>query len=109
MNFDVTVTHEPRCTRVRVQGQGGAGRVLSLLQVLSVDSASWPTRAVLIDVRGLHPPLQGDEQSRIAEAAADAFAQRRVAILAMPGSMQDACRPPAFDDEAAAHAWLADA
>ena len=109
MNFDATVTHERRWSRVRVQGKGGAGRVLSLLQVLSVDSASWPTRAVLIDVRDLQPPLQREQQLELAQAAADAFAQRRVAILALPGSVCDASELRAFEDEAAAQAWLADA
>lgn len=85
MEFDVTVTHEARCTRVRLQGPASAGRVLSLLQVLSVDSASWTTDAVLVDLRGLQPPLQGDGQAQVAQAAARAFHSRRVAILAAPG------------------------
>jgi len=109
MNFDATVTHEGRWSRVRVQGKGGAGRVLSLLQVLSVDSATWTTRGVLFDVRDLQPPLQPEEQLQLAQAAADAFAQRRVAILALPGRGCDASGHRAFEDESAAQAWLADA
>ena len=109
MNFDVTVTHEARCTRVRLQGQGGAGRVLSLLQVLSVDSASWTTDAVLVDLRGLQPPLQGDEQVQVAQAAARAFRERRVAILAAPGGISGIPGLRSFEDEAAVRHWLADA
>lgn len=109
MNFDVTVTHEAQCTRVHLQGQGGAGRVLSLLQVLSVDSASWTTDAVLVDVRGLQPPLQADEQVQVAKAAARAFRQRRIAILAVPAGASDVPGLRSFEDEAAAEGWLADA
>ena len=109
MNFDVTVTHEARCTRVCLRGQGSAGRVLSLLQVLSVDSASWTTDAVLVDLRGLQPPLRGDAQVQVAQAAARAFRQRRVAILAPPGGARGVPGLRSFEDEAAVRHWLADA
>lgn len=107
MHFDVTITHEPACTRVRLAGQGGAGRVLSLLQVLSVDSATWATRAVLLDVRELQPALTEDEQRQVAEAAARAFGQRRVALLGPPGSLRDVAGLRALHDEAGVRDWLA--
>jgi hypothetical protein len=109
MNFDVTVTHEARCTRVRMQGPARAGRVLSLLQVLSVDSASWTTAAVLVDLRGVQPPLQGDEQSDVAEAAARAFGPRPVALLAAPADVRGIPGLRSFADDAAAQDWLAGA
>lgn len=107
MNFDVTVTHEAGCTRVRVDGQGGAGRVLSLLQVLALDSATWAEAAVLLDLRGLDPPLDEREQLQVGEAAARSFGQRRLAVLAAPGGMREVRGLRAFDDEGAAQAWLA--
>lgn len=107
MDFDVSVTREARCTRVQVAGQGGAGRLLSLLQVLALDSATWPATPVLLDLRQLEPALAGDAQLQVAGAAARAFGQRRVGILAAPGSSREVPGLRAFDDAAAAEAWLA--
>jgi hypothetical protein len=107
MDFDVVVTREARCTRVRVAGQGGAGRVLSLLQLLALDSATWPAAPVLLDLRQLQPALAGEAQLQVAEAAAGAFGQRRVGLLATAGAAREVSGLRAFDDEAAAEAWLA--
>lgn len=107
MNFDVFVTHGADGSRVQLQGRAGVGRVLSLLQLLALDSASWPATAVLLDLRGMQPPLAGDEQLQVAQAASRAFGQRRVGILAAPGGMREVPGLRAFDDEAAAQAWLA--
>lgn len=109
MDFDVSVTHDASCTRVRLEGQASAGRLLSLLQVLALDCSSWPASAVLVDLRGLQPPLADDEQLQFAEAAARAFGRRRIGVLAAPGAMREVPGLRAFDDEAAVQAWLAGA
>jgi hypothetical protein len=70
MSFDVRVTHEAGRTCVVVSGEARLGRLLSLLQVLQVDSASWPREPVLLDLRRLSGALAPGERERLlAEAA----------------------------------------
>jgi len=71
MRFDVSIAHEARCTRVIVIGEPALGRLLSLLQVLEVDSAAWPRPALLVDLRGLRTPLSGEDQSRFVQGLYD--------------------------------------
>ena len=107
MRFDVSVTHEQGHVRVRVEGESGAGRLLSLLQVLAMDCRSWPEPAVLWDVREVELHLSAGEQLQVAEAAARAFKRvGKVAILAVRGSVREAAGVRVFDDEAAALDWL---
>ena len=107
MNFDVNVTHEAACARVRVEGSAGTGRLLSLLKVLEVDCRHWPEPAVLLDLRELQPPLADEAQAEVAEAAAEAFARKqKVAILARPGAPREAGGMRVFEDEDAARDWL---
>ena len=49
MSFNINVTPGPQHTRVALVGQANMGQLLSLLQVLQVDSAGWPGEAVLLD------------------------------------------------------------
>ena len=53
MSFDFKVTPGPQHTRVMVAGEATMGQLLSLLQVLQVDSAAWPREAVLLDLSEL--------------------------------------------------------
>lgn len=69
MSFDVTVTHEAGRTCVVVLGEARLGRLLSLLQVLQVDSASWPREPVLLDLRQLSGVLGAGESERVAAEA----------------------------------------
>jgi hypothetical protein len=107
MDFAVTVTHETRFARVRVEGPSGVGRLLSLLQVLEVDCRSWRESAVLVDLRELQPALSEREQVLVAAAAARAFAP-----LARAGFLVVSCAAAAmegvrcFTDEARARDWL---
>ena len=107
MSFDINVTHEPACVRVRIEGSAGVGRVLSLFRVLELDCRSWREPSVLLDVRALQPALADDEQVQVAEAAAQAFASRqKIALLAAPGAAREAAGVRAFGDEDAARNWL---
>ena len=67
--MDVTVTHAGPRTRVVIRGSAPLGRLLSLMQVLDVDSACWPHEAVLVDVSGLELPLAEPERARLQEQA----------------------------------------
>jgi hypothetical protein len=107
MSFDSKVTHEAAFVRVRIEGSSGPGRLLSLLRVLELDCPSWPEPSVLLDLRQLQPPLSGDDQARVAQAAARAFASRhKIALLAAPGGAREAAGVRAFDDEDSARHWL---
>jgi hypothetical protein len=107
MNFDVTLTPEPRFMRVQVVGEGGAQRLLSLLQVMEVDCRSWRQSGVLLDLRELQPALPEEDEAQVAAAASFAFAPlQRIAILTRPGVTHDAGRVRAFAKEREAVAWL---
>jgi hypothetical protein len=108
MDFDVTVTHELRLVRVCLSGAAGLGRVLSLLALLEVDGKDWTEPAVLLDLRGVLPPLTDDEQAQVATAAAHALARlERIAILSVTGATREAGGVRAFVSEAEAREWLA--
>ena len=107
MRFDVSIAHEAGCTRVGVIGEPTLGRILSLMQVLEVDSASWPRESVLLDLRGLRAPLDRDELSRLAgDAARRLRRMRRIAVVAAAAGLREAEGVRFFDDADAASKWL---
>jgi hypothetical protein len=108
MRFDVSIAHEASCTRIVVIGEPTLGRLLSLLQVLQIDSASWPREAVLMDMRGMQTRLGCEEQSALAADAARALRRmKRIAVVApaVPAHEQDGVQ--FFEDAQAAVHWLA--
>lgn len=107
MNIDVSIAHEPSWSRVTVQGQPTLGCLLSLLQVLEVDSASWTGEAVLLDLRRAHGHLSPEEQGRLlAEAARALGRMRKIAFLAPGGLLQETTVIGVFQDEGGALQWL---
>jgi hypothetical protein len=107
MRFDVSIAHEADCTRVGVIGEPTLGRLLSLMQVLEVDSASWPREAVLFDLRGLRTPLVAGESSGLAaEAQRRLRRMKKIAVLAAETGTRDAQGVRFFDDADAALRWL---
>jgi len=111
MEFTAKVTQEARCIRIDLAGEAGLGRLLSLFQLLELDSRNWPQPAVLVDLHGLEPPfLPDNEQEQVALAVARAFiGKSRVALLGPPGGLREAGGVRAFHDEVQARAWLAGA
>jgi hypothetical protein len=110
VSFDVSVAHEARCVRVAIKGDPRLGRLLSLLQVMEVDTASWQPAAALIDVRELQTRLAPDEQSRFGWEMAQALRRiKKIALLAPAGRMRECPGVRVFDDEDAARDWLATA
>jgi hypothetical protein len=110
MSLDVSVAHEVACTRISLRGDPKLGRVLSLLHVLEIDSATWPRSAVLLDLRELKTRLSQDEQVRLAWEAAHALRRmKKVALLAPPGRLREGAGTRVFDDEEAARRWLGEA
>ena len=81
MDLDVTVTHEPGCTRVLVSGEPPLGGLSSLLQVLEVDSSSWPNREVVLDLRKLRSRFDRAEQALLREVAERRLRTKKVDML----------------------------
>lgn len=107
MWFDVSIAHEEPCTRVIVIGEATLGRLLSLLNVLEVDSAAWPRPAMLLDLRGLRAPLSREAEARLAAEAARGLPRlRKIGVLAgEPGP--ELARVRFFAELALALQWLA--
>lgn len=105
MKFDVRVTHEPGWTRVAVEGQAALGRLLSLLQVLQLDCASWPCAAVLMDLAALEAQLTADEQAAFLQALADALSRMQKIAVVAP-ALRDTANVRVFPSEDDARAWL---
>ena len=108
MRFDVSIAHEASCTRVTAIGEPTLGRLLSLLQVLEIDSASWPREALLLDLRGLRSPLVQPEQLRLAaEAGRRLRRMKRIAVLGSETGPSDVAGVRLFGEADAALKWLA--
>ena len=75
------VTHEPGCTRVLVSGDPPLGGLSSLLQVLEVDSGSWPNKEVVLDLRKLESRFDRSEQALLREIAERRLRTKRVELL----------------------------
>jgi hypothetical protein len=108
MEFNVHVTHESLCTRVAIRGECGIGRLLSLLQVLGLDSSNWSRDTLLLDLRDLQSRLDEDEQYRLAGEASGALCRlRKIALLTRGVQLREASDVHAFADEGQALRWLA--
>jgi hypothetical protein len=108
MRFDVSITHEAAWTRVGVIGESTLGRLLSLMQVLEVDSTAWPRASVLLDLRGLRSPLGQEEQSRVAaEATRRLPGLQKIAVVAANAGVREAQGVRFFQEADAALKWLA--
>ncbi len=69
MSFHINVTQDEHQTRVSIQGHATLSQLLSLLQVLQVDSATWPHEEVLFDLGGLQAAFTPGEQGRFHDEA----------------------------------------
>ena len=62
MSLAISVTREAQHTRVSLKGSATLGQVLSLLQVLQVDSQQWPRDEALLDLSGLDRRFSVEDQ-----------------------------------------------
>jgi hypothetical protein len=69
MTFTINVTPGPQHTRVALAGQASMGQLLSLLQVLQVDSVAWPSQAMLLDLSELENRFTQAERGRLQQEA----------------------------------------
>jgi hypothetical protein len=109
VSLKITVAPEPHCTRVLLLGQPRIGHLLSLLQVLEVDSVAWPRPVVLFDLRAMQTRLPVADQALLAAEATHWLRRmKRIAFLAPPGRLRDGGAVRVFEEEAQALRWLAE-
>lgn len=80
MDLDVKVTHEARRTRVQLSGEVTLGRLTSLLQVLEIDSTSWPNEEVVLDLSHLQSRFDPAEQALVREIVQLRLRRKRVEL-----------------------------
>ena len=81
MDLDVRVTHEPGWTRVLLAGAATLGRLSSLMQVLEIDSTSWPHKDVVLDLRQLDTRFGRAEREMLQQVAERRLRTKRVEML----------------------------
>lgn len=101
---------------VRVEGEPTLGQFLSFLHLIAVETAGWPTRRVLFDLRGVRTLTTFTEHYAVGEEAARQLRHlHRVASL-VPGdritrasektAQRSGLQLVVFTDEGEALAWL---
>lgn len=70
MSLRYSVTLEERHSVVRTDGEPTLGEFLSFLQALGAETTGWPTKRVLIDLRGVRTLTSFTEHYAIGEEAA---------------------------------------
>lgn len=116
MSLETSVEHREGYSVVRVQGTPSLGQFLSFLQLVGVETAGWPNRRVLFDLRGVRSLTTFTEHYAIGEEAARQLGHmQRVASLVPPDRITRTSEKTArrsgmnltvFTEEAAAIAWL---
>lgn len=116
MDFDVGIAKEARYVRVTVSGGPTFAQLLSMIHLLGVESETWPQRAALVDLRGVHTPFSRLEQFRIGEEAAASLSHmERIASLVPPerltrvserAAQRNGVNVRVFDEEQAAIRWV---
>ena len=116
MGLSLDVEHRDGYSVARIRGEPSLGQFLSLIQLMAVETASWPARRALIDLRGIRTLTSFTEHHAIGEETARQLAHlHRIAWVADPDRITRASEKTArrsgvnlavFTDEAAAIAWL---
>jgi hypothetical protein len=116
MSLSFDVEHRQAYSVVRLHGEPTLGQMLSMIQLLGVETAGWRVKRVLFDLRGVRTLTSFTEHYAIGEEAARQLSHlHRVASLVAPDRITHASEKTAqrsgmnlvvFTDEAAAIAWL---
>ena len=116
MSLSFAVEHRERYSVVRLQGEPSLGQFLSFMQLIGVETAGWPVKRVLFDLRGIRTLTTFTEHYAIGEEAARQLAHlHRIASVVDPDRITHASEKTArrsginltvFTDEAEAIAWL---
>lgn len=116
MSLNFQVEAGERYMRVRLDGAPSLGQFLSLIQLMGVETAAWPVKRVLFDLRGITTLTSFTEHYSIGqEVARHMHHLARIASLVPPDRITRASEKTArqagtnlqvFTEEAEAIAWL---
>lgn len=116
MTLRFTVEHEERHAVIRVHGEPSLGQFMSFLQLVAVETAGWPAKRLLVDLRGVGTLTSFTEHYAIGEEAARQLRHlHRVASLVPMDRITRASEKTAqrsgfnlvvFTSESEALAWL---
>jgi hypothetical protein len=118
MSLSFKVEHLESYSVVRLEGEPSLGQFLSFLQLIAIETAGWPSKRALFDLRGVRTLTTFTEHYAIGEEAARQLGHlHRIASVVDPDRITRASEKTArrsgvnltvFTDEAEAIAWLTD-
>jgi hypothetical protein len=116
MSLSFQVEHREKYSVVRVEGEPTLGQFLSFLQLMGVETAGWPVKRALFDLRGVRSLTTFTEHYAVGEEAARQLHHlHRIASVVPADRITRASEKTAqcagvnlsvFTDEASAIAWL---
>lgn len=116
MSLRFDVEHKEGYSVVRVEGAPSLGQFLSFIHLIAVETAGWPAKRALFDLRGVQTLTAFTEHYAIGEEVARQLRHlHRVASLVEPHRITRASEKTAqrsgmnlmvFTDEETAVAWL---
>ena len=116
MSLGFSVEHRERYAVVRVQGEPTLGQFLSFLHLIGVETAGWPVKRVLFDLRDVRTLTSFTEHYAVGEEAARQLAHLHRVASVVPGdritrasektAQRSGLNLVVFTDEGAAIEWL---
>jgi hypothetical protein len=116
MSLSFDVEHRDRYSVVHVKGEPSLGQFLSFVQLMGSETASWPAKRIMIDLRGIRTLTTFTEHYAVGEEVVRQLSHlHRIASLVDSDRMTRASEKTArrsgvnltvFTDEAEAIAWL---
>jgi hypothetical protein len=116
MSVRFDVEHRPAYSVVRVHGEPSLGEFLALLQTVGAQSAGWPTKRALFDLRGVRTLTTFTEHYAVGEEVTRQLAHlQRIASVVPADRLTRASEKTArrsginltvFTEEGPAIAWL---
>jgi hypothetical protein len=116
MSLSFKVEHREGYSVVRLEGEPSLGQFLSFLQLIAIETAGWPSKRALFDLRGVRTLTTFTEHYAIGEEAARQLGHlHRIASVVDADRITRASEKTArrsginltvFTDEAEAIAWL---
>lgn len=116
MDLSFDVEHRNGYALARIRGEPSLGQFLALIRRIGLESAAWPSKRVLFDLRGIRTLTSFTDHYAVGEETARQLSHlHRIASLVDPDMITRASEKTArrsgvnltvFTDEAEATAWL---